>query len=39
MAIIIHRCEDRKQRTLLPNNLEDYVGDENPWPAIRAVCG
>jgi hypothetical protein len=26
--------EDRLQRTLLPNSLEDYVGEENPVRVI-----
>src|SRR5258708_18837547 len=30
------QCEDRRQQTLLPNSLEDYVGEDNPVRVIEA---
>jgi transposase len=31
--------EDRMQRTLFPNNLEDYVDEENPVRVIEIFIG
>jgi hypothetical protein len=31
--------EDRRQTTLLPDRVDDYVGEENPVRAVEAFAG